>query len=347
MAQIKDLESFLDEWSGADAARQTINQTMRVLAQTGRQISRIIARGPLEGAMGAVVGDNADGDAQKALDIRANDMIIEALKPDGVVAIVGSEELDDPIRLNDTGSLCVAMDPLDGSSNIDVNVSIGTIFSILPVLESGSALDTLLQPGTAQLASGYIIYGPQTAIVFTLGQGTHVFTLDPDSGKYMLTDENIKIVEETREFAINASNLQSWFEPIGAYIGDCLYGEQGPLKKRYNMRWVASLIAETHRILSRGGIFLYPGDMRDGYEFGRLRLVYEANPISYLVEQAGGIATTGQGRILDITPTEMHQRVPFIFGSANEVATVERYCAGKAERHQSSPLFGQRGLFRN
>ncbi len=347
MAQFKDLESYLEAWSAGNEAHQNISQTLLILAQSGRDIAKIIARGPLEGAMGQVVGDNADGDAQKALDIRANDMIIDALKPNGIVAIVGSEELDDPIRLNETGSLCVATDPLDGSSNIDVNVSIGTIFSILPVLQSGNALDTLLQPGTAQLASGYIIYGPQTAMVFTVGEGTQVFTLDPDSGKYLLTGENIKIVEETNEFAINASNLRSWFEPISAYIGDCLLGEQGPMEKRYNMRWVASLIAESHRIFSRGGIFLYPGDLRDGYEFGRLRLVYEANPISFLVEQAGGIATTGQGRILDVAPTEMHQRVPFIFGSSKEVETVERYCAGKAERNQSSPLFGERGLFRS
>ena len=346
MAQIVDLESYLDNWSAGDDTRQDVSQTLRILAETGREIARIIARGPLEGALGQIVGDNADGDAQKALDIRANDMIIEALKPNGIVSIVGSEELDDPIRLNDSGRLCVATDPLDGSSNIDVNVSIGTIFSILPVLPSGDALETLLQPGTAQLASGYIIYGPQTAIVFTVGEGTNVFTLDPDSGRYVLTGEKIKIAAQTNEFAINASNHQSWFEPIRAYIGDCLSGPKGPLNKRYNMRWVASLIAESHRIFSRGGVFLYPGDLRDGYEFGRLRLVYEANPIAFLVEQADGRATTGQGRILEVTPKEMHQRVPFIFGSSEEVAVVERYCASKAERNHSSPLFGQRGLFR-
>lgn len=345
MAQITDLEAYLNNWSGSDAARQQIAQTLVTLAEAGREISTIIGRGPLEGAMGAIVGGNADGDQQKALDLRANDLIIDMLK-DGPVAIVGSEELDDPLRLNDDGPLCVAMDPLDGSSNIDTNVSVGTIFSILPAIPGGDGRESLFQKGTEQLAAGYIIYGPQTALVMTLGQGTDMFTLDRESGKFILSGPGLHIAEETNEFAINASNYQNWFEPISGYINDCLSGAAGPRGKKYNMRWVASLIAECHRIFSRGGIFLYPGDKRKGYAQGRLRLVYEANPIAFIVEQAGGKASTGQGRIMEVVATDLHQRVPLIFGSAEEVDVVESYCSGPMQRKYVSPLFSQRGLFR-
>ena len=356
MAQITDLDAYLDAWSAADNERRQISRTVVLLAEAGREISRIIARGPLEGAMGAIVGGNADGDQQKALDLRANDLIIEKLK-NSPVAIVGSEELDDPLRLSDDGPFCLAMDPLDGSSNIDCNVSIGTIFAILPAIASddGASDDgagddgraSLYQPGTKMLAAGYVIYGPQTALVLTVGDGTHMFTLDPASGSFILTGSKMSIPRETAEFAINASNLMSWFEPISSYIGDCLRGVNGPRGKKYNMRWVASLIAECHRIFSRGGIFLYPGDSREGYRYGRLRLVYEANPISFLVEQAGGRASTGQRRIMEIEPSDLHQRVPFIFGSSEEVRCVERYCEGPHMRKQDSPLFGHRGLFRS
>lgn len=345
LAQMTDLRAYLEKWSAGDAARTQISNTIEILAEAGRDISAIIARGPLEGAMGAIVGGNADGDQQKALDLRANDLIIEKLKG-GAVSVIGSEELDDPLRISEDGPLCVAMDPLDGSSNIDCNVSIGTIFAILPAIPGDDGSASLFQPGNKMLAAGYIIYGPHTALVLTVGEGSHMFTLDRDSGKFILSEEKMSIPAETAEFAINASNLMNWFEPVSSYISDCLRGKDGPRGKKYNMRWVASLIAECHRIFSRGGIFLYPGDSREGYKFGRLRLVYEANPISFLVEQAGGRASTGQRRIMDIEPTDLHQRVPLVFGSSEEVRCLELYCEGPHMRKQDSPLFGQRGLFR-
>jgi fructose-1,6-bisphosphatase I len=243
--------------------------------------------------------------------------------------------------------LYVATDPLDGSSNIDTNVSVGTIFSILPSIRGDDDSCRLLQPGTEQLAAGYVIYGPQTALVMTLGDGCMIFTLDPVSAKFRLTSTAIEVPEYTNEFAINSSNSRQWDGHIKAYVDDCLEGEDGPHGTNYNMRWIASLVAECHRILSRGGIFLYPADIRKGYSTGRLRLVYECNPIAFLIEQAGGYASNGTQRIMELQPKSAHERVPMIFGSKHEVKLVEQYYDGLNPYHERPQLFRNRTLLRN
>ncbi len=351
MSAFQMLPDWLDAWqneavspeTGQDAAvaRADIAATILAMAAACRDISRLISAGPLaESAGGAahadlghgdVVGENAGGDAQKALDLRAHDIVVAALKA-APVALVGSEEADAPIPLAPDARISVAVDPLDGSSNIDVNMSIGTIFSVLPHGAAPGQTDAeadLLQPGHRQLAAGYATYGPMTELVLTLGRGTHVFVLDA-SGVFRLTDADVGIATQTGEFAINASNYRHWDAPVRAYIDDCLSGADGPRGRNFNMRWIGSLVAETSRILTRGGVFLYPGDRRDGYAEGRLRLVYEANPVAFLVEQAGGAASNGTGRILDLVPHDLHQRVPLIFGSRDEVERVGNYVSGTA-----------------
>jgi len=347
MAEAMTLESYLMRWAGDKSDRDAIACTLISLSGACRKISELIALGPLAGALGAVHGNNMDGDAQKELDLLANDLVITSLRS-APVALMVSEELDDPLDLEQDAPLFVAIDPLDGSSNIDTNISVGTIFSILPAQAglNGAGNSVTLQPGTRQLAAGYAIYGPQTALVLTLGQGTQIFTLDPRSSEFHLTSENVRVPEKTREFAINVSNFRHWDQNIRAYVDDCLEGENGPREASYNMRWVASLVAECHRVLSRGGIFLYPGDSRDGYENGRLRLLYEINPIGWLIEQAGGGASTGHGRVLDLQPTDIHQRAPLVFGSEHEVSRLEQYYSALHPVGERSPLFNQRGLFR-
>jgi fructose-1,6-bisphosphatase I len=263
--------------------------------------------------LGAVLGgENADGDEQKALDVAADEHIENALRTASVAAYL-SEEREGAVMLSDKGSLLVACDPLDGSSNIDTNLTVGTIFSLLPF--DGS---TLLMSGDMQIASGFFAYGPQTTLLLTIGQGVEAFCLD-DSGDYRRMDWQVAIPRTASEFAINASNSRHWQAEISDYISDLLAGKTGPRGKNFNMRWAGSLVADAFRIFRRGGIFLYPSDQRDNYEKGRLRLVYEAHPIAFLVEQAGGLAYDGQVRILEITPDELHQRVPLIFGSSDEV----------------------------
>jgi fructose-1,6-bisphosphatase I len=244
--------------------------------------------------------------------------------------------------------LYVAIDPLDGSSNIDTNVSAGTIFSVMPMkCDKGEAeTDCFLQKGTQQLAAGYVIYGPRTGMALTLGSGTHIFTLNPDTGEFCLTAPDIMIPPDTDEFAINTSNFRRWDGHVKAYIDDCLNGAEGPHGKNYNTRWIDSLVAECHRIMIRGGIFLYPGDRREAYQSGRLHLAYECNPIAFLVEQAGGAASTGSVRILDVEPLDIHQRTPMIFGSCNEVSLLNHYYLEVHPAQERSPLFGKRGLFR-
>jgi fructose-1,6-bisphosphatase I len=293
-------------------------------------------------------GDHFDGEVQKALDVIANELLITSLAAAPVAAMV-SEELDHVVELNPGAPLLVAVDPLDGSSNIDTNVSVGTIFSVQPAPLDGSPADipAFLQPGVRQLAAGYALYGPHTAFVVTVGSGTHVFTLDRTSGDFKLTAENVRVPPKTREFAINASNHRHWDEPIRIYVDDCLKGAEGPRGEDFNMRWIASMVAEAHRVLTRGGIYMYPSDLRDGYQRGRLRLIYEANPIAWLIEQAGGGASTGIERILEIVPEAIHQRVPLIFGSRDEVARLDRYHLDPYPIGERSPLFGRRGLFRS
>jgi len=273
--------------------------------------------------------------------------VIEALQ-EAPVAYLVSEELEDPLVMQRTAPLYVAIDPLDGSSNIETNAAVGTIFSIFPaVTDENTTVDAgVLQPGVNQLAAGYCIYGPQTSLILTLGNGTHIFTLDPVEDEFRLTTADVRISETTREFAINVSNFRHWDRHVRAYIDDCLAGEEGHRQSNYNMRWIASLVAECQRILARGGIFLYPGDARKGYAHGRLRLLYECSPIAFLVEQAGGGATTGKQRILEVTPENIHQRVPMIFGSSREIRRVERYYAERDMHGERSQLFNKRGLFR-
>jgi len=347
MKQFQTLENYLQRQVADDDIHSAIATTILCIAEAAIRIKNLVARGPLAGRLDAARGDNTDGDVQKELDLIANDYIIEALQIAPVAYLV-SEELDQPMLLHEAAPLLVAIDPLDGSSNIETNAAVGTIFSILPTggSEKNLADDIVLQAGVNQLAAGYCIYGPQTSLVLTLGAGTHIFTLDPLQGEFRLTAPNVQIAETTREFAINVSNFRHWDQHIRAYIDDCLNGEDGLRKSNYNMRWVASLVAECHRILSRGGIFLYPGDARKGYAQGRLRLLYECNPVAFLIEQASGGATTGQQRILDLKPGNVHQRVPMIFGSSREIRRVERYYAECDMTGERSPLFNKRGLFR-
>ena len=339
------LADYLKEQSDSTDLQQASATTILGISAAAQQIAALVARGPLAGNLGAAHGDNVDGDTQKELDLRANELIINELR-NAPVATVVSEELDEPLILDEAAPLYVAIDPLDGSSNIETNAAVGTIFSIMPAQRDATKSNPCLQPGTAQIAAGYVIYGPQTALILTLGRGTHIFTLDPDSQQFRLTQEAVQIPETTREFAINVSNFRHWDRHVRAYIDDCLEGEAGLRKSNYNMRWVASLVAECQRILSRGGVFLYPGDARKGYAHGRLRLLYEVNPISFLIEQAGGAATDGHQRLLEIQPQQLHQRVPMIFGSRREIARVERYYGEPETPGERSQLFNKRGLFR-
>ncbi len=335
------LRSYLTDWSQDDSVKASAAAAIAAIARATAIIAGRIAKGRLEAHLGATLGGNADGDTQTNLDLWANDQLIAALR-EAPVAVILSEELPAPLTVAPDQPIAVAIDPLDGSSNIDTNVSVGTIFSLLPA--KGEA--TFVQAGAAQIAAGYVIYGPQCALVLTVGAGTQLFTLDPESREFRLTGANIAISRDSKEFAINASNYRHWSDSIRAYIDDCLAGTEGPRVIDFNMRWIASLVAECHRILARGGVFLYPRDARKGYQKGRLRLIYEASPIAFIIEQAGGKAFDGWTRILDITPESPHQRTPLIFGSANEVDRIACYEADPNNMFERSPLFGSRGLLR-
>ena len=335
-------------------ARMTVHRGVRAdvcavvqsLAELAKTIAAMIARGALGAEMDAVVGRNTDGDVQTFLDLRSHQIAMNALKSAGVAA-VASEESDDFEVLDRLGSLAVAIDPLDGSSNIGTNISVGTIFSILPANDAGTSdLGPFSVAGSRQLAAGFFVYGPQTTLVVTLGRGVDIFTFDPHRAEFFLTKPDVTISEGAKEFAINASNYRHWEPPVRIYIDDCLNGEDGLRGANFNMRWIASLVAEAYRVLVRGGIFLYPADRRPGYEQGRLRLLYEAAPVAFVIEQAGGMASTGRERILDLIPTSLHQRVPFIFGSADKVRRVIRLHNSPDLDAERSPLFAERGLFR-
>jgi fructose-1,6-bisphosphatase I len=283
-----------------------------------------IRRGALGGVLGEAGSENVQGEAQKKLDVISNDIMIQAAEASGEVLAIASEEEDDILAFPNPerrGGKLLLFDPLDGSSNIDVNVSIGTIFSVLPAPSPDQAptAQHFLQSGRAQLAAGYALYGPQTTLVLTVSGGVSSFTLDPDSGAWLMTSAQVRIARETQEFAINMSNQRHWAPPVRRYIEDCLAGRTGPRGKDFNMRWIASMVADVHRILRRGGVFLYPWDQREPAKPGKLRLMYEANPMSLLVERAGGAAFDGQGPILDLQPQALHQRVAVMLGSAAEV----------------------------
>lgn len=319
-----------------------LEASISALCRVAAELATRIAAGGLHGDLAREVGANTDGDTQKALDVIADEAFSKALRGTGI-RWYASEEQEEAVELDTDGQLALAIDPLDGSSNIDVNVSIGTIFSIQPAEAASDA--TFLRPGHHIEAAGYFIYGPQTALMISFGNGIRKFVLDHAQGAFIETaapapPDPAKI----SEFAINASNYRHWPQPIRAYIDDCLAGTNGPRGKNFNMRWIASLVAETHRIITRGGIFLYPSDGRDGYQHGRLRLIYECAPIAFLIEQSGGKATDALNRILDLTPDSLHARTPFVFGTSDKVARVATY--HDLPEHEISALFGNRGLFR-
>ena len=304
---------------------------LEVVARACKRISQAVNKGALGDVMGSAGSENVQGEMQKKLDIIANEVLIEANEWGGHLAAMASEEMEGiyvvPNRYPQ-GEYLLMFDPLDGSSNIDVNVSIGTIFSVLRKPEGvGVSEQDFLQPGTQQVAAGYCVYGPQTTLVLTVGDGVTVFTLDREQGSFILTEENLRVPDDTREFAINMSNQRHWTEPVQRYINECLQGKDGPRGKDFNMRWVGSMVADVHRILTRGGVFMYPWDKREPEKPGKLRLMYEANPMSWLIEQAGGVATDGKQRIMDITPTKLHERVAVFMGSKNEVERVTSYQA--------------------
>ncbi|MCC7250520.1 class 1 fructose-bisphosphatase [Hyphomicrobium sp.] len=340
-----DLGSFLDRWAEKDPARADVAITVIRLSEACCRIGSLVNLGPLAGALGSETGRQSGADPQKEVDVRANDLIVSALK-EAPVATLGSEELEWALPIHPGAPLAVAVDPIDGSSNIDANISVGTIFTVLPARANGVDTSSFLQSGKAQLAAGFVVYGPYTSLVLTVGSGTHIFTLQRTAGQFILTMADVAIPATTREYAINASNYRHWGDSMRTYIDDCLRGFDGPRGKNFNMRWTASPVADIYRLLIRGGVFLYPGDMRETYTMGRLRLVYEANPLAWIIEQAGGAATNGSERILGLTPSTLHQRTPFMGGSRTEVEYLVRLHQDPHGAGERSPLFGRRGLFR-
>jgi len=323
------------------------------VAAAVKAISAMTAKGALGEYLGKVGTTNVQGESQQKLDVLADEVLIKSCEWGGLVAGMVSEELEQPHAIPAEfarGRYLLVFDPLDGSSNTDVNVSVGTIFSVLRHDKPEAPVTAdYLQPGRRQVAAGYALYGPATMFVVTVGKGTHGFTLDREIGNFILTHPNMQIPADTSEFAINTSNARFWEPPVHRYVTECQAGKTGDRGRDFNMRWIASMVAEVHRILIRGGVFMYPKDTKDARKPGRLRLLYEANPIGMLVEQAGGLATTGNQRVLDLVPTDLHQRVPLILGSRNEVERIERYHSEYAQgidRPYVSPLFSERSMFR-
>ena len=303
---------------------------LEVVARACKRISYAVGKGALEGVLGEAGTDNVQGESQKKLDVIANEVLLEANEWGGHLAAMASEEMDHPHAIPNRyprGEFLLLFDPLDGSSNIDVNVSIGTIFSVLRLPEGVQepAEAHFLQPGQRQIAAGYAVYGPSTLLVLTVGDGVACFTLDRETGSWWQTGDHLQVPASTREYAINASNARHWYEPVQRYIGELQAGKTGPRGIDFNMRWVASMVADVHRIMTRGGVFMYPADRREPDKPGKLRLLYEANPMAFLIEQAGGMATDGRQRILDIEPTKLHQRVAVFIGSRDEVQRVTSY----------------------
>jgi fructose-1,6-bisphosphatase I len=330
MKRISLTRYLIEEQRDNNSIPAELRLLIEVVARACKTISHAVSKGALGDVLGAADTENVQGEIQKKLDIISNEILLEANEWGGHLAAMASEEMESfhPIpNRYPKGEYMLLFDPLDGSSNIDVNVSIGTIFSVLKAPE-GMQEPTekdFLQPGTRQVAAGYAVYGPQTVLVLTTGNGVHAFTLDREMGSWVMTQRDIKIPADTAEYAINASNARHWYPPVKRYISELEAGKTGPRGKNFNMRWIASMVADVHRILNRGGIFMYPADEREPDKPGKLRLLYEANPMSLLVEQAGGAATNGKLRILDIQPTKLHERVAVFLGSKNEVELVTRY----------------------
>lgn len=311
----------LANYLNAHATNPALNDVITTVADVGKTISQLLRKGALADILGEAGNQNVQGEDQKKLDVLANDLLLDALAKNAHCAGVASEELDDATPANADGSLLVLFDPLDGSSNIDINMAVGTIFSILPYERQGQASENsdFLQAGNQQLAAGYLLYGTSTVLALTITDNVVMFSLDPDTNDYVLIEDNVQIAADTSEYAINASNYRYWRAPMQQYIDELIAGETGVRGRDFNMRWVAAMVGDVHRILCRGGLFTYPFDTKYAHKAGKLRLMYEANPMSLLIERAGGEATDAVHRILDIEPTDIHQRVPVVLGSKHEV----------------------------
>ncbi|NUA31355.1 class 1 fructose-bisphosphatase [Cupriavidus basilensis] len=330
MSRISLTRYLVEEQRKHNTIEPELRLLIEVVARACKAISNSVSKGALAGILGSAGTGNVQGETQQKLDVIANEVLLDANEWGGHLAAMASEEMDSFYEIPNRypkGEYLLLFDPLDGSSNIDVNVSIGTIFSVLHMPKPGQTVTEtdFMQAGSRQVAAGYAVYGPQTTLVLTVGNGVHMFTLDREAGSFVLTQSDVMIPEDTKEFAINMSNMRHWAPPVRRYIDECLAGDEGPRGKNFNMRWIASMVADVHRILTRGGIFMYPWDKREPEKPGKLRLMYEANPMAMLVEQAGGAATNGHERILDIQPEKLHQRVSVILGSKNEVERATRY----------------------
>ncbi|MDR3412859.1 MAG: class 1 fructose-bisphosphatase [Formivibrio sp.] len=346
------LAKFLVEQLRGHTGQHDLVSLLNNVANAVKTISSMVSKGALDGNLGSLGTENAQGEIQKKLDVLTNEVMLGNCEWSGQLCGMASEEMATPYPIPQQypqGEYLLVFDPLDGSSNIDINMSVGTIFSILRnATDAAPSEQSYLQAGAKQLAAGYALYGPATMLVLTLGQGTHCFTLNRESGHFVLTHPNLKMPAHTSEFAINTSNARFWEPPVARYVKECKEGASGPMGRDFNMRWIASMVAEVHRILMRGGIFMYPRGGKDAALPDRLRLLYEANPMAMLIEQAGGMATTGRQRILDIPPQQLHQRVPVILGSSNEVKRIIRYHTehdNGIDRPFVSPLFQERSLF--
>lgn len=317
------LSQFLQQKSGN--LTPELAQVIETIANTCKEIDQLLQKGALAGVLGSAQHENVQGEEQKKLDVISNDYLIDALRVHPHVGGLASEELDEFTPAQENGDFLVLFDPLDGSSNIDINMCVGTIFSILPSKNAVTQAEDFMQAGVNQVAAGYVLYGPSTMLALTVGAGVVFFTFDPETKEFLMTKDAIQVAADTKEYAINASNQRHWEAPVQRYVEELLAGKTGSREKDFNMRWVACMVGDIHRILCRSGIFMYPYDTKDPKKAGRLRLMYEANPMSMLMEQAGGASTTGRVRILEIQPTELHQRVPVIIGSKNEVDLVTSY----------------------
>jgi fructose-1,6-bisphosphatase I/sedoheptulose-1,7-bisphosphatase len=348
---------LIEERRRFPSASGDFNALILDVAIACKAIARAVAFGELGGAMGNHATEsggsvNVQGETQKKLDVLSNEVFIRRTDWAGNLAGMASEEMDLPYQIParyPRGKYLLVFDPLDGSSNIDVNMTVGSICSVLRGPDTGVDVTEadFLQPGAKQVAAGYALYGPTTMLVLTVGDGVNGFTLDPNLGEFMLTHPHIQVPADTQEFAINASNSRFWESPVKRYVDECLAGKTGPRGKDFNMRWIASMVAEAHRILMRGGVFMYPRDTKDPAKPGRLRLLYEANPIGMIIEQAGGRASTGEKPMLEVQPTALHQRIGLVFGSKNEVERIERYHTEPGRHEMINPLFTERSLFRD
>lgn len=318
-----NLSQFLEKQMGN--LTPELAQVIGTIVDTCQTIDQALQKGALAGVLGSAQNENVQGEEQKKLDVISNNYLIDALSVHPHVGGLASEELDNFTPAQENGKYLVLFDPLDGSSNIDINMCVGTIFSILPAKNAITQAEDFMQAGTAQVAAGYVVYGPSTMLALTVGDGTAMFTFDPENKEFLLTADHIQLAADTQEYAINCSNQRHWEPPVKRYIDELMAGKTGSRQKDFNMRWIACMAGDVHRILCRSGIFMYPYDVKDPSKAGRLRLMYEANPMSMLIEQAGGASTTGRVRILEIQPSDLHQRVPVIMGSKNEVDLVTGY----------------------